>query len=257
MTTVGDIRRAIDRVAPFDSCESFDNVGVLIGGEDIPVSRCLVTLDVTRATVIEAAQKGCEMILSHHPVIFHAMKQIPFDSVQGMLAANRIAVLSAHTNFDKAPGGLNQSLAELLGLEEFAPLPEDNCAATATLPGKKPMMMEEAVQHVAKALDLQGMRYYDAGKPVHKVVLCCGGGGSFVHEAIRLGADLVISGDFKHDQVIDAMNAGVSCIDAGHFETERHFVPMCCKWLSEELSDVSFIASENVRPGFIFRVFGE
>lgn len=255
MTTVGNIRRVIDRVAPFDSCESFDNVGVLIGGKDIPVSRCLVTLDVTHKTVEEAVEKGCEMILSHHPVIFHPMKQIPFDSVQGMLAANRIAVLSAHTNFDKAPGGLNQSLAQLLGLEEFAPLPEDACAATAVLPGGAPAAMEAVVQHVANALDLQGMRYYDAGKPVHRVLLCCGGGGSFVHEAIRLGTDLVISGDFKHDQVIDAMNAGVSCIDAGHFETERHFVPICCQWLSEELKEVSFIPSENVRPGFVFRVF--
>ena len=113
MTTVGDIRRLLDQMAPFDSCESFDNVGILIGGEDLPVSRCLVTLDVTRETVEEAEQKGCEMILSHHPVIFHPMKRIPFDSVQGMLLAKGIAVLSAHTNFDKAPGGLNESLLRL------------------------------------------------------------------------------------------------------------------------------------------------
>ena len=255
MATVGDIRRLIDQTAPFDSCESFDNVGVLIGGEDLPVTRCLVTMDVTCATVQEAAANGCELIVSHHPVIFHPMKRIPFDSVQGMLVANGIAVLSAHTNFDKAPGGLNESLARLLGLEEFAPLPEDRCAATAVLPGEQPMEMEAVIGFVAKALRLQGMRYYDAGKPVHKVVLCCGGGGSYVHEAIRLGVDLVISGDFKHDQVIDAVNAGVSCIDAGHFETERHFVPLCCGMLSAKFPEIKFIMSEEVKPAFVYRIF--
>ncbi len=252
MRKVSDIYAALDKIAPFASCESFDNVGVLIGNPEAPISRCLVTLDVTHDTVREALEKGCEMILSHHPIIFHPMKRIPFDSVQGELLKEGITVLSAHTNFDRAPEGLNASLATLLSVTEFTPSPEEECAGIGKLPG---LSMDELIFRTARALSLQGMRYYDAGRPIHTVMICCGGGGSCIHEAIAEKADCLISGDFKHDQVIDAMNAGISCIDAGHYETERHFVPLCCKILGNALPDISFLPSETMRPGFIFRTF--
>ena len=251
MTKVSDIFQIIDAAAPFSSCESFDNVGVLIGDPEREVGRCLVTLDVTQDTVQEAVEKNCELIISHHPIIFHPLRQIPFHSVQGQLLQKEITVLSAHTNFDKAPEGLNRTLGRLLGME-LTPLPSDSCAGIAEI---SPTDFETLLEKVAHTLLLQGVRYYDAGKTVKKVMICCGGGGSCIHEAIDMGADCLISGDFKHDQVIDAMNAGVSCIDAGHYETERHFVPLCCNWLSEEVPSVCFLPSETMRPGFTFRTF--
>ena len=114
MATIGAIYEEIDRLAPFDSCEGFDNVGLLIGCPEIEVSRALLTLDVTLDAVQEAAEKGCPLIISHHPVIFHPLKSIPFGSVQGELLSRRIAVISAHTNMDKAH--LNAALARKIGL---------------------------------------------------------------------------------------------------------------------------------------------
>lgn len=251
MATIGAIYEEIDRLAPFDSCEGFDNVGLLIGCPEIEVSRALLTLDVTLDAVQEAAEKGCPLIISHHPVIFHPLKSIPFGSVQGELLSRRIAVISAHTNMDKAH--LNAALARKIGLLDFQPLPEDPCTGEGRLP--EPMPLERVIGHLAEALSLQGLRAYDAGKPVRKVMLCCGGGGSMVHDAIRRGDDLLISGDFKHDQVIDAGNAGLSCIDAGHFETERHFLPLMRSLLAGKFPEVQFVEAESCRPSFRYYTF--
>lgn len=251
MATVHEIYQAIDRLAPFDSCESFDNVGLLIGDPETEVSRVLLTLDVTLEAVQEAAEKGCPLIISHHPVIFHPLKNIPFGSVQGELLSHQIAVISAHTNMDKAH--LNAALARKIGLLDFQPLPEDLCAGEGRLP--EPVPLEQLIGHLAAALSLHGLRAYDAGKPVQKVMLCCGGGGSMVHDAIRRGDDLLISGDFKHDQVIDAGNASLSCIDAGHFETERHFLPLMRSLLAGQFPGVQFIEAESCKPPFRFYTF--
>lgn len=253
MTTIRDLYAAVDRAAPFASCESFDNVGLLVGDPDREVSRVLLTLDVTQEAVSEAEEKGCTLILSHHPVIFHPLKSISFGSVQGRLLAKEISVLSAHTNVDKAL--LNAALAQKLGIRNFQPLEEDLCAGEGILPFEEPVPLEKVIARVAEALSLKGLRAYDAGKPVGKVMLCCGGGGSMIHDAIRRGADLLIAGDFKHDQVIDASNAGVSCIDAGHFETERHFLPLMEKLLAPQFPDVTFMQAESCQPSFQFYTF--
>ncbi len=255
MKTVSDIWQALDAAAPFSSCESFDNVGLLIGDGGQPVENCLITLDITHEAIREAQEKNCQLILTHHPVIFHPLKRIPFDSVQGELVAARIAVISAHTNMDKAPGGVNRTLAEKIGLRDFAPLPDDGCVGVGWLPA--PMDGETLASHLAQALALQGLRLYDSGKPLQKVVLCCGGGGSYVHTAIELGADALISGDFKHDQVVDAANAGLSCIDCGHFETERHFLDLCQQLLSAQFPDVRFLPAQSCRPLFVYHAYDQ
>ncbi len=255
MTTVSDIYAAIDAFAPFSSCEGFDNVGILVGNGSQPVGNCLITMDVTHEAIREAVQKNCQLMLTHHPVIFHPMKRIPFDSVQGELLSAHIAVLSAHTNMDKAPGGVNRILAKIIGLTDFTAFPDDDCAGTGNLPFEAPVDAETLAAHLAKVLSLQGMRLYDSGKKLKKAALCCGGGGSYVHEAIEAGADVLISGDFKHDQVVDAGNAGMSCIDCGHFETERHFLTLMEKLLSAQFPDVHFIPAETCRPHFVYKTF--
>lgn len=255
MATVYDIYAAIDAFAPFASCESFDNVGLLIGNGEQPVKNCLLTLDITHEAIREAQEKDCQLILTHHPVIFHPLKRVAFDSVQGELLASHIAVISAHTNMDKAAGGVNETLARIIGLRELSPLQGDECACIGRLPFDEPVDVETLADHLAKVLSLHGLRLYDAGRPILTAALCCGGGGSYVHDAIDAGADVLISGDFKHDQVVDAANAGLSCIDCGHFETERHFLSIAQNLLAGQLPDVTFIPAESCHPHFVYKTF--
>lgn len=255
MTTISDIYAAIDAFAPFSSCEGFDNVGLLIGEGNQAVKNCLITLDITHEAIQEAVKKDCQLIVTHHPVIFHPLKRISFSSVQGELLSARIAVISAHTNMDKAPGGVNRTLAGIIGLTDFETFLDDACAGTGSLPFDAPVDTETLAAHLAKVLSLQGMRVYDSGRQLKKAALCCGGGGSYVHAAIDAGADVLISGDFKHDQVVDAANAGLACIDCGHFETERHFLTICQSLLSAQFSDVRFIPADSCRPHFVYKTF--
>jgi len=254
MGKVRDIYQSIDLVAPFHTCESFDNVGLLIGDINADVENCLITMDITHAAIDEAVEKGCSLILTHHPVIFHPLKKITADSIHGRLLRHGLTVISAHTNMDKAPEiGVNISLAKRIGVENFASLPDDECAAIASL--SQPMTGEALANHLASVLSLQGLRFYDAGKPIKKLMICCGGGGSCIHEAIACGVDALVGGDFKHDHVVDAANAGVSCFDCGHFETERQFVPVMAGFLSEKHPEIRFIEAESCKPHFVYRVY--
>ena len=246
MTTVNDILREIGRLAPFDTAEDFDNVGLLIGG-DGEVERCLVTLDVTARTIAEAVLNNCTLILSHHPVIFHAMKRIPADSVQGLLLRNGITVISAHTNVDKAL--LNDRLADILGIRKLGVMPGSGDCACIGLPPEKGMTASALARFCKEKLAGKGVRVYDTGLEIEKLALCCGGGGSFVYD-LPDDVGCLISGDMKHDQVVEAVNRGVSLIDLGHFETERHFIPMMTELLSEAFPEVRFIPDESCEPLF-------
>ncbi len=122
MTTAGDIYRYIDAFAPFSSAMDFDNPGLLVGGPQTPVTAAVVALDITPEVVEEAAGLGAELIISHHPVIFHPLKRLEAESAPYLLASRGIAAICAHTNYDMAPGGVNDCLAAALGLRSVRPL---------------------------------------------------------------------------------------------------------------------------------------
>ena len=247
MTLVQDILREVNRLAPPDTAEDFDNVGLLIGDGAQPVKCCLITLDVTAEVIREATERGCSLILSHHPVIFHPLKRIMADSVPGLLLKSGLSVISAHTNVDKAL--LNDRLAGLLGIRKLSELPGSGGCACIGLPPEEGLSARALALLCRERLGLSGGRVYDAGKPVRKLVLCCGGGGGFVHD-LPEDADCLISGDMKHDQVVDAANMGVSMIDLGHFETERHFLPMMAELLSKFFPETAFLEAESCKPLF-------
>ena len=114
---VRDVLNWLDALAPFDSAEDFDNVGLLLGDADASVRGVTFGMDVTEALVDDALAHGDELIVTHHPFIFHALKRINYNEPQGRallkLTANRLCVIAAHTNWDKAPGGINDSLAQV------------------------------------------------------------------------------------------------------------------------------------------------
>ena len=124
--TAGNVYKAIDMLAPFGGCMAWDNVGLLVGEPDSAVTGILVTLDVTPAAVAQALEMRMNCIVSHHPIIFHPLKRISARDAAGLCLANGISVISAHTNYDFAPRGVNCALAQTLGLRNIRPFgPED------------------------------------------------------------------------------------------------------------------------------------
>lgn len=244
MTTVKNIYDYINEIAPFDLQESYDNSGLCIGSMECSVDRVLIALDCTRNVAQEAVKKGCQLVVTHHPIIFHALKKIDFNSLAGFLTMSKIGVVSAHTNFDSAK--MNDILCEKLGLVTKEPLVVENgvpCGYVCDC--ENPVMPKEMAKIIKSNLGNTVVRYNDTGKKLKRIGVCSGSGGSFLENVLSKGCDGYITGDVKHDVFIDSANASLCVFDAGHFHTENIFCEYTKNALSEKFKDVEFIIAEN------------
>lgn len=220
MMKVQQILDWLNAFAPFDTAESFDNVGLLMGGRDADVTQVVFGMDITEALAKEAIELGAELIITHHPFIFHALKRIDYTGPQGrtlcMLAQQHINVIAAHTNYDKAPGGVGDSLAVALGLScvESA----DDYVRVGTLPS--PLSLDEAHAHIRAALRVEPRCYPASDKPVVRLAAAGGAYGEGYEAALAAGADAFVVGEIAHHEILDACARGLTIFDAGHFPTE-------------------------------------
>lgn len=242
MTTVKNIYDYINFIAPFDTQEDWDNSGFLIGSFRQEVTKCVVALDVTRETAEFAAEQGAQLIVSHHPVVFSPMKKITDEHLQYQLIRDGISVVSAHTNFDKARGGINTALAECLELENTAYL---ECGAVIGAL-KTSMVCEAFAAFVKQRLGCGALRYSDTDRPISKVAVC---GGSCT-ELIKLlpPCDAFVTGDASYHALLDADQERFCLVSAGHFETENPGVIKLLKYLSEIFTDVEFLNPHQKNP---------
>jgi len=223
--TVGDILRRLDGIAPFETAEGFDNAGLLIGDPDRSVTAVVLTLDLSERVVEEAAAMGAELIITHHPVIFHPLRRIhyqtPFGRMLAGLMAAGISVISAHTNWDKAPGGVGDTLAALLGLEDIRPL--DDYVRLGTLPA--PLSPAGLTERITEALGFCPRCYGDEGRTIRKVAVAGGSYGEGYELALAAGADAFLTGEVKHHEILDAAAQGLVVYDGGHHATEQPAMP--------------------------------
>ena len=240
---VRDIYRFIDKIAPFSLQESYDNSGLVIGSMESEVQRVLVALDVTKEIAQEAAEKGAQLIVTHHPPIFRAIKRLDTDSAAVYLAARGINVISAHTNFDSAV--MNDVLCEKLGLSPILPLYTENGVPCGCVCECTEISASDMAKKIKSALGCKVVRYCDSGKSISKVAVCSGSGGDFLEDAQNHGCDAFITGDVKHSVFIDAHNASLTVFDAGHFHTENIFCEKMREMLSDGLSVQCEIAANN------------
>lgn len=210
----------LNEFAPFDSAEAFDNVGLLMGDRDADVHAVVFGMDLTEALVQEAVMLGAELIITHHPFIFHAIKRIDYNGPQGRIMAllfqHRINVIAAHTNYDKAPGGICDSLAGALGLQAAAIC--DDYVRVGTLPA--PLSLAELSAHIAKALRIEPRCYPASSEPVSRIAVSGGAYGEGYEAAIAAGAQAYVVGEIAHHEILDAHARGLTVFDAGHFPTE-------------------------------------
>lgn len=221
---VKDITAIIEAFAPLDSQESWDNAGLCIGSPEAEVHAVLVGFDCTPALVREAISLGADMIVTHHPLIFGGLRNIsPDDPVgEAIILAVRggIAVYAAHTNADKAEGGVNALMAERLELVDPEPIDASHLGLVGLLPA--PMSGEAFCRYVKERFALQVLRCSAPVEEVWKVATSCGAGASFAQQAFAAGADAFVTGDVSYHRFF--VPPGRMILDIGHRESETDIV---------------------------------
>lgn len=227
--TVGQIMAVVEQLAPAHLAESWDQVGLQVGDPSWPVERVLVSLGVSMPVVEEAAAKGCQMVLAHHPLIFRPLVSVRLDEETGAIIARclelRLAVGVAHTNLDQAAGGLNDWLAAALGLVEVEPLagPDEGGPAAMGRMGRLAtgMPLAQWAEEVGRRLGVPALRYVgDPATPIERVACLGGAGAGAIKAAARAGAHCFVTGDVKFHEALEALALGLTLVDPGHFGSE-------------------------------------
>lgn len=226
---LAEIIAKIEQVVPLHFQESWDNAGLQIGDIQSEISSVLLSVDVTEAVLDEAIRKQCNLIISHHPLLFSGLKSIGTESMVERCVVkairNRIAIYSAHTNVDKWSEGVSRRMADKLGLvqtELLAPSSADGAIGLGFL-GYLPEAMEatQFLQQLKTTFQIPTLRYAgDTGKRLRKIAVCGGSGASLLKQVVASGADIFVSADFKHHDFLEATE-GVMIADVGHFESEQ------------------------------------
>lgn len=249
MTLISEIYKYLCELAPLELQMDFDNAGFQIGRANREVDRVLLALDVTDDVVQEAKELGAGLIVSHHPLIFRAIKSIDGSDPEGerllRLAENDIAVISMHTNLDIADGGVNDVLVKLFDADTIAALDKENCGRVALL--REKMALNDFLLICKEKLDAKGLRYYDAGIPVHKIAVMGGAGGDSLDDACNKTCDTYITSDIKYHQFLRAKELGINLIDADHFCTENPVIYALREKLADKFCEADFIISKKHR----------
>lgn len=240
MAKVKDFYGYLNSIAPFETQEDWDNSGMLVGDMDAEVKKVAVVLDITHEEIKKAKAIGADLIISHHPVIFNPIKSVTRGSVPYELVASSINALCCHTPLDIADGGTNDSLAKLLGIEVTRT--EDPILRLGTV---KPTTAEILAGKIAKTLNTK-VRYADAGRKIEKIAICTGAGCSLIKAAGEI--DAFITGDASHHNFLDCIQAGITLIAAGHYETEIVVVPVLVKKLQAQFPDIEIIDIKQENP---------
>lgn len=241
--TVQNVYDAIDAVADFSTQMDFDNAGLLVGDPEASVTGALIALDVTDSVIDEAVDRGANLIVTHHPVIFHPMKRVTADTLVYRLVRENIAVISAHTNLDLAPGGVNDILAGMLELQDVQALPPENLLRAGRL--GRGMTPPEFAYYVKQKLGLPALTYCDGGRVIERAAVCGGSGGGELKDALAAGCQAYVTADVKHDVMLSAAHCGITLIDGGHFGTENHVTKYLADVVGKALAGVPVVIARN------------
>jgi dinuclear metal center YbgI/SA1388 family protein len=267
--TVKKIINIINGFAPFDLAENWDNSGLQAGDPDGKIQKIMVSLDVSKEVMEAACDWGADLVLSHHPLQMTPVKSIDFSkmpgSVIGLAAREHISIISAHTNLDKAVGGLNDYFAQIMGVncdETLCPDPilsdsiiSDSNKADSPLDKSKGQLqglgrigalksvlsLRDLALNVKERLGLEHLRVIgDLDLQVDRVALCTGSGGSLVDCFLGSSADVYITGDVKYHEARQVEMNHKGLIDVGHFASEVIVVDLLESILAQALASVGY-----------------
>lgn len=252
---IGEIAKVIEEFAPLALQEDYDNSGLVVGRYGDEVSKALLAVDVTDEVLDEAEREGCDIVITHHPIIFHALKRFNSGSYVERLVERAIrsgiALYACHTNLDSTRNGMSWRLAGLLGVGELQVLEysDEACGAGFGVIGNLPEAVPtlDFLRHTAEVAEAKCIRYSDiASATVRRVAVCTGSGASFMRAAVAGGADIYVTADLKYNDFMTPDGA-ITVADIGHFESEYCAIDILFEVLSKKLINFAVRKSERSR----------
>lgn len=247
MAKVEEVLQFIEQLAPRSLAADWDNVGVLVDCA-ADVTSILVALDITDEVVAEAEIQGCQLIVAHHPVIFHPLKRIGRGDVPFRMIKKNISGLCAHTNLDAAEGGVNDILCKLFGVTGAKTFAEGGMGRVGQIRTMSAAQLGALCQTTLNAK----VRLVDAGRPINTLAVLGGSGDHLIEAALAAGADALLTGEAGHHDALDAKRLGLSLVVAGHYATEFPVVPVLADKLARRFSGVRVLCSRRNRDPFTY-----
>ncbi len=246
-----EVINIIESVAPLSIQEGWDNSGLQVGVKEAEVASVLLCTDITEAILDEAIQKNCQLIISHHPLLFRGLKTIlgatPTERCVMRAIQHGIAIYSSHTAMDCYLHGVSGRMAEKLGIRDYTILAPTGEGVGLGVIGKLPQAVAftDLLAQVKTAFGAPVIRYTQPAKEIVETVALCGGAGSeFAETALQAGADVYISADFKYHEFQQAAGR-IAIMDIGHFESEQYTKEIFQELLLQAAPQLSVILADN------------
>lgn len=252
---IQDACHFLEQFAPLMLAESWDNVGLLLGRPANPLRAVMTCLTITPDSVAEAIEQQADLIVTHHPLPFHPLKRITSGTVTGRMLLDlieaKVAVYSPHTAFDSAAGGINQSLAELLQLENIFPLTPLGEATDPWGAGRQGQLttsrtLADIAQRIKQLLKIPHVQF--VGQPdqlIRLVAVGCGSAGSFLEHARTAGCDLLVTGEVTFHRSLEAQAEGIGLLLLGHYASERFAVERLAGQIADQFPTLRVWASQQ------------
>ena len=258
MTTVYDIVRFMESIAPQSKKESWDNVGLLCGRKDKQVTTILVALDPFEDVAEEAVKLGADLIVTHHPLMLDGLRKVNEDTMYGRkilaMAGAGMVHYAMHTNYDVL--GMAELSGKIMDLQNGEVLDvtytdeEGNPEGIGRIGNlEKDMTLEECCVYVKHRLELGSLKVFgDMQKKVHRLAISPGSGKSSIAVALEKGADVLVTVDIGHHDGIDAVEQGLAVIDAGHYGTEYIFIEDMKQFFEKKLPVLDVLTDPIEHP---------
>jgi dinuclear metal center YbgI/SA1388 family protein len=262
MPTVAEICELLESLAPTRLAADWDNVGLLVGDRSQTVERVMTCLTITPAVADEATTQRVGMVVTHHPLPFKPIRRLTTDDPSGRILLQLIragvAVYSPHTAFDSAAGGINQHLAEGLGLTDIAPLEGESLQSPAEGTGRfgrftSSQSLQQVAQRLKGLLSISGLHVVGSpDQPIQRVGIACGSGGDLLPLAIAAGCELFVTGEARLHTCYEAEARGVALLLPGHYASERFGVERLAAEIGRRLPAITAWPSGDERDPLVW-----
>lgn len=241
MSTVKDIYSFLDSIAPFSTSAPWDNTGLLVGDENKNVKKVMISLDVTDDVIDQATKEKVDLVITHHPVIFDPVKSVTSDTLLYKAVSSGLSFISSHTCLDIAKDGVNDCLANAVGIKNIESIEEDVFLKLGEIEEKS----EDEFVAILKDKLSCNVLYNSTGNKIKKIAFCSGSGGDLWELAKKIEADALLTGEAKYHEFLDASFNNISIFACGHFETEVVVIDMLREKLEKEFKTIKFLKANQ------------